>query len=897
METANDQSGFNLDFFDLWEDYIAILDPDGLIIYTNESWKLLIREQGLLCNRGENFFNLDIKSPFGPEDTGKVLDGIRDVISGKCPSFKFEHPIEGNRWLLLKVFPLSKKCPSNVVLQYTDITKSKHARQEIEHQARMLNSIGSAIIVTDPEGYVQYMNLAAEKLYGWEFDEVRGMNIIDVTPTEATKQQGKEIMDALVSGRTWSGEFGVKKRDGSRFIAHVTDTPVLDDNGNITGIIGISYDITQRKSAEAEIKKSEAELNAIYKDAPLLMMLVDRDAVIKKINKEGMQFAGLPFDQLIGIKCGEVLRCIHHLDDPGGCGFGPSCHNCDIRNTILKTFDTGRSSEMVEACASLFVDGQDREFTFLISTSYLHFDDEPLVLISIIDITERKEIENALFESTRRLKEIYNDSPIAIEVYDSSGHLADANPACLELFGVSDLDDALGIDLFSDPNLPARAKEHLLQGRTVEYQGKFDFDLVKANDLYKTSRCGIIYLDIKIVALGFDKKEGITGYLAHIQDITSSRIAQIRLESSEQRLELALEGTQAGIWDWKVQTGQLIVNERWAGMLGYTLAELEPVTIRTWTDCIYPGDMKRTLELLDKHFKGETDFYRCEFRMKHKKGYYMWVEVRGRVVEWNKEGRSVRMIGTHIDITDRKNAEEVLLQSRALAEEANRIKSEFLANMSHELRTPLNSIIGYSQILSSNRAGYLQENELKYSSNINKSGEHLLELINGILDIAKIESGKIKLEPESFNVSKLIEESLILIKPLAARKSISIIFDHKQDLQDVHADRTRVRQIMHNLLSNAIKFTPENGSITVNSVSSNNDVQISVSDTGIGIPKEFHEKIFDPFEQVDSALNRKYEGTGLGLALVKKFVEMHGGRVWVESKEGRGSTFTFSLPV
>ncbi len=795
------------------------------------------------------------------------------------------------------MIPLTRDYPCAVVLQFVNITEPKHAQQEIEYQAQMLNSIGSSLIVTNPEGYVQYMNKAAEELYGWTFDEVRGMNIVDVTPTEATKQQSQDIMDALVQGKSWAGEFVVHKKDGTEFMAHVTDTPILDGDGNIRGIIGISHDITRHKLEEAKIIKSETELKAIYKDAPMLMMLVDRDTAVRKINKAGIQFAGLPVDQLMGLRCGEVLRCAHHLDDPGGCGAGILCKTCNIRNTILNTFKTGSSREMVEASLSVLVEGKVKDLTFLISTSFLDLEEEPLVLVSILDITSRKEMENALRESTQRFKELYSSSPIAIEIYDEQGILVDANDSCLNVFGVDNADEVRGFDLFEDPNLPTDAKEKLLLGKIVEYQTTFDFELVKALHLYHTSRSGVIYVDVKVTALGINRPGRISGYLVHVQDITSSKLAQARVKNSEQRLELALEGTQAGIWDWQVQTGHTVFNERWARLLGYTLAELEPIGVQTWKELTHPDDLQAVEYMLDRHFRKCTDFYQCEFRMKHKEGHWVWIMDRGRVVEWNQKGQPVRMIGTHIDITERKKSEEFLIQSRALAEEANRIKSEFLANMSHELRTPLNSIIGYSQILSSNRAGYLQEKELRYSSNIYNSGNHLLELINGVLDIARIESGKMDIEPGPVNICKLIDESIVLIKPLAMQKSLSISFDGKTRQLIINADRVKIKQILYNLLSNAVKFTPEQGSIVIQMISEADTVQISVSDTGIGIPENMHEKIFDPFEQVDSALNRKYEGTGLGLALVKKFVEMHGGRVWVKSEKERGSTFTFSLPI
>ncbi|APH39782.1 PAS domain-containing sensor histidine kinase [Methanohalophilus halophilus] len=892
----------NKELFDLWEDNIAIISPDGIISYANKSWKQFAKDNGLSpekCSEGINYLNVCEKATGEHSDEAKIaLEGIKDVIYGRKRTFNLEYPChspEKKRWFLMKATPLSKAIPTSVLLQHIDITERKLAEEEVKKQTHMLNSVGEAVIATDSAGYIEYMNKAAEYLYGCSLEEVKGSNIVNVTPATATREQAREIMTNLSQGKSWKGEFEVYRTDGTEFLAHVTNTPIIDDNGDMTGIIGISYDITERKLAEEKLIKSEDELAAIYKNAPLIMLLVDKEGRIRKINDYGSKFANSSASNLIGVRAGETLRCVHHLDDPKGCGYGPFCDECTVKNTVLDTFETGNPHDMVEATLPFSVGGKEKELTFLISTSLLHIDEEePRVLISILDITERKSMEIALTKSEKRFREIYSESPIPIEIYNSEGHLVDVNTSCLKLFGISDIAEVQGFNLFDDPNLPAYTREQLLAGETVEYETIFDFELVKNLGLYNTSRSGIIHVNVKISALCMDC---IDGYLVHVQDITNRKLAQAKVKQSEDRLDLALKGTQAGIWDWYVQTGEAYFDERWAEIVGYALDELAPVNIQTWIDLTHPSDYKRAEELLNKHFAGETEFYECQLRMKHKNDYWMWVEDRGRVVEWSKDGQKpIRMTGTHIDITDRKMAENALIKSKILAEETNRTKSEFLANMSHELRTPLNSIIGFSQILDQNPSGNLDEKELIYSHNILNSGEHLLELINDILDISKVEAGKMDYEPERVNLPENIENVIGLIKPLAMKKSIDIRFINNSKISEMCADRGKFKQILHNLLSNAIKFTHEKGEVKVYLNTVDNTAQISVSDTGIGIPEDKQKSIFDPFKQVDSSANRNFGGTGLGLALVNKYVEMHEGNIWVESEVGKGSTFTFTIP-
>jgi PAS domain S-box-containing protein len=250
-----------------------------------------------------------------------------------------------------------------------------------------------------------------------------------------------------------------------------------------------------------------------------------------------------------------------------------------------------------------------------------------------------------------------------------------------------------------------------------------------------------------------------------------------------------------------------------------------------------------------------------------------------------------------IDLSERKRSEETLLRAKQEAEAASRTKSEFLTNMSHELRTPLNSIIGFSDLLLDKVFGDLNGKQLKYVNNISVSGKHLLELINDILDLSKVEAGKMELHYSEFSIDQLFDEVKSTIAPLAQVKNLGMEFKIDPDCGDIQADRSRLIQILCNLVSNAVKFTPEGGKVSVCCKKSENRAVFSVTDTGIGISPEDQKYLFEPFKQIDSGTNRQYGGTGLGLALVKQFVEMHNGRVWFTSVQGKGSSFIFELPV
>ncbi|WP_342305609.1 HAMP domain-containing sensor histidine kinase [Methanolobus sp. ZRKC5] len=247
-------------------------------------------------------------------------------------------------------------------------------------------------------------------------------------------------------------------------------------------------------------------------------------------------------------------------------------------------------------------------------------------------------------------------------------------------------------------------------------------------------------------------------------------------------------------------------------------------------------------------------------------------------------------------ITERKRAEKAMLMSKMEAEEANRTKSEFLATMSHELRTPLNAVIGYSDMLQENIFGELNVKQKRFASHISTSGKHLLELINDILDLSKVEAGKIELHFEEFDANEVMRNVCNITSPLARKKHIDIEFLTSKSLK-IHADKTRFKQILYNLISNAIKFTQERGHIEIVAAVEDDMLKLSVIDNGIGMNEDEQSKLFTPFYQADSSISRKYQGTGLGLSIAKQMVELHDGKIEVESKAGKGSTFTLNIPV
>ena len=308
-------------------------------------------------------------------------------------------------------------------------------------------------------------------------------------------------------------------------------------------------------------------------------------------------------------------------------------------------------------------------------------------------------------------------------------------------------------------------------------------------------------------------------------------------------------------------------------------------------------DSRKTLPLFKKTGQGKLIGKIVEHTAIHKNGEKIPVELSLSAVNIKGQWHAIGIVN---DISLRKQAEETLKKAKELAEMANKAKSDFLSSMSHELRTPLTAIIGFAEVLKDQYFGKLNEKQADYVKDIFESGKHLLSLINDILDLSKVEAGKMELELSEINIRHLLEYSLIMIKEKALKHRIKLDIQIPEELSglEIQADERQLKQVMFNLLSNAVKFTPDGGAIEVEAKQVAQELIISVSDTGIGIAPEEQEKIFDEFYQVIGGKRDKTPGTGLGLTIAMRFVKMHGGRLWVESKEkNKGSRFCFTLPL
>ena len=365
-----------------------------------------------------------------------------------------------------------------------------------------------------------------------------------------------------------------------------------------------------------------------------------------------------------------------------------------------------------------------------------------------------------------------------------------------------------------------------------------------------------------------------------------------KIKINEERLKLALEGANDGLWDWNIKSGEVYFSKRWKAMLGYKNNEIEG-NFTSWEKLVHPDDHLLVMNKLDEHLKGKTTQYDTEYRLQTKNGDWVWILDRGKVVEWDGDGSPLRMVGTHTDITERKKVEEELLVAKEKAEMSDRFKSEFLAQMSHEIRSPINVILSFTSLLKDELKDKIDAELAGSFESIDNGGRRIIRTIDMILNMSEIQTGIVEIRPVKLNLYTDILQNLVLeYKSSAKSKGLDLTLRNEvTDRPVIHADEYSVTQIFSNLIDNAIKYTRKGG-IEVSIFKNGGDkLSVKVSDTGIGISEEYIPQIFNAFTQEETGYTRKFEGNGLGLALVKRYCDLNNIDIKVESKKGEGSKF------
>ena len=502
-----------------------------------------------------------------------------------------------------------------------------------------------------------------------------------------------------------------------------------------------------------------------------------------------------------------------------------------------------------------------------------------------LDFTEAVKANRALDRSEKLFKNIFANIPAGVEIYDKDGVLLDMNNKDVEIFGLEDKMDAIGINFFDNPNVPQDIRERVRNEDLVEFRLNYSFGQV--GGYYQTNRCNIIDLYTKVSKL-YDNDGNFNGYILISIDNTERMDAMKRIRDFENFFLLISDYAKVGYAKLNLIDRKGYAIKQWYKNMGedddIPLSEVVGVYNK-----MHPEDRKRILDFYEEVKKGNAKNFKEEMRVRRPgtKDKWNWVRMNVVVTTYKPEENEIEIIGINYDITELKETEKELIQARDKAETMDRLKSAFLANMSHEIRTPLNAIVGFSDLLVD--AEDLDERK-EYVKIVRENNDLLLQLITDILDLSKIEAGTFEFTNGDVDVNMMCED-IVLSMQMKVKEGVKLIFDSNLPHYHITSDRNRLHQVISNFVNNAIKFTSK-GSICVGYELKGDELEFYVQDTGVGIDKEHLRAVFERFVKLDSFVH----GTGLGLSICQSIVEQLGGRIGVDSELGKGSRFWFTHP-
>ncbi len=608
-------------------------------------------------------------------------------------------------------------------------------------------------------------------------------------------------------------------------------------------------------TADAEAKLREIRAFREATDEHALVSITDHRGRIIDVNAGFCRISGFDREELIGQDHGILNSGVH----PRAFWVG-----------MWRTIASGRAWRG-EVCNR----AKDGSLYWVDSTITPSFgaDGKPEKYVSIrIDITARKKAEQDVAAMRAAL-----DEHAIVSIADTSGRILDVNTGFCRISGYE------RAELLGEDHRVLNSGVHP-QSFWTEMWRTITAGRVWRREVCNRAKDGSLYwVDSTIVPYpGPDGKP--EKYVSIRIDITAQR-------SAEERLSLAMKASGIGMWDWAMESGQTYFSDTLISMLGFESHEF-PAGVGPWRELVHPDDLPGTLDAVRRHVEGETAAYVSEHRVRTRDGGWMWVRDIGEVVERRDTGAPKRMIGVLIDVQAIREAQEV-------AEAANLAKSEFLANMSHEIRTPMTAILGYADLLDDNDDPLAAGQVAAAIQSIRSNADHLLTIINDVLDMSKIEAGRMTVEHIPVAPTQVVEEVAGMLRPRARGKGVDLNVRYDTPVPaHISSDPTRLRQILLNLIGNAIKFT-EVGAVAIRLEHrpENGQLAFHVIDTGVGMTEAQRRRIeqFDTFTQADTSVTRRFGGTGLGLRISNSLAAILGGRIEIESREGKGSTFTLYL--
>ncbi len=845
--------------------YITVT-KEGEIVHLNfEAANLLGKERSKLIKNRFGFFITD--------ESKKIFSSFIDQITESKIKESCEVSILNDNGLIYAYLTgTMDENEQHCLLTIVNISKRKIAEEEVRKSRSLLYSLidsqKQSIIFSVDTNY-KYINFnkahydVMKFAYGTEIKE--GMNILDCISSDEDRKVAKENYDRALKGETHSN---IRIFGDENLSYYESFFNPISYNNKVVGATGLAINITDRIVQEEALKVSEDKYRNIFESNNDSITLYKLNGDNKPSNFIEANAAAVT---LFGYQKTELL-------------------NLSIKDIDLTT-ERKRKARIETLLAEGHIDfetfiktkkGNKREVE--IKSILIQYKGEPAVMTISKDITERKQIENNLRRAHESLATIFDAIPDVLFEIGLDGRIYHFHSHEPEMLAVNA--ELLMGKLFQDILPPEASKVIFSAIHEAKEKGKS-----KGKQYSLELKNGLFWFELSVSIInGSDEKDPHFIALAH--NITERKNTEIALKLNQQKLNGIFELANSGIMLTDNKGDILMVNDWWYEELGYNKEDFKNLST---FDITVGEDLEISQKWSAKLFDGKIEKYQIEKRFKRKDNSILWAEISVSGIK-DENNKVVKAIGIVIDITERKKAVQELIVEKEHAEQSDRLKSAFLANMSHEIRTPMNGILGFTELLKDPHLGETEQKE--YIEIIEKSGARMLNIINDLINISKVESGQMEISIGETNINSQLDYLYTFFKPEATKKGLNLEVKNQLNSEDsrIKTDREKIYAILTNLVKNAIKFT-NTGSIEFGYIVKGKFMEFYIKDTGKGIPKSKKELVFERFRQAhESNAVGNNEGSGLGLTISKAYVEMLGGKIWLESEEGKGSTFYFSIP-
>lgn len=818
-----------------------------------------------------------------------------------------------------------------VLIFLTLITERKEIELQLAQQANLLAHVSDATIVTDTEFRVLGWNKAAEEMYGWSAEEVRGKSMGEILSTQYPNRSREEALASFQKHGSWSGEALQHSKDGTPISVLSSVALVKDKDGRPVSVLVVNRNITRLKQTEEALRTSESRYRLLVESSHDLIWEVDSKGVFTFMNPVAKEIYGWDPEEMIGWEAEQLmdLEAVRNVVRVFQEALVSGSDRVHYENRVRDRYG---NQVILDAHAVVRRDSQGN-FTGATGTSQ--------------DITERKRAEQALKERETLYRTLVETIPYGVQETDEEGKITYANRAFHEIYGYED-GELLGTSIYDLPSTTQERAElvQYLRHLTAEQPAPTPYEGMSRT---KDGRLRHVHVTWNYKR---DSEANVVGFVSVITDISERhRQEEARAIRARQQEEVAtlgqfaLTGTPlptlfkravesvasvfrveyakilelqsdkqwmqlvAGVGWRDGLVGKALVSAGEESQAGFTLLNREPVIVKNLGKeerfdgppllhehqvvsgiSVIIGDPNDPFGVMGAHSTKEREFSRDDINF-----FQAVANILAEAIQSRRTENQLRRLNVELEVRVQERTEE-LARAVEQAQAADRLKSAFLATMSHELRTPLNSIIGFTGVLLQELAGPLNPEQSKQLGMTRDSARHLLALINDVLDISRIEAGEMEVAHQSFDMRAAIESAVRQLAPMTEKKGLSMGVAIDSTVGTLVGDRRRVEQILINLLSNAVKFT-EQGRIELKCYARNGWIETHIADTGPGIRESDMVNLFQPFQQLESGLARRHEGTGLGLSICRNLVQLLGGEIWVNSEWGKGSTFAFTLPL